>query len=157
FSNLDIDSESISKIVNRALSPVDDSEPELKSDWVDRLVYTDVHINMNPKGFSGSPLYDSEWKREEVMERLQIMIDHTIKNKKREYIIVSELGDFVDGFRGETVRGGHKLHQNSNDKYAFELGLEFKIKLVSELLKEYEYVYSSNCTNNNHAGDFDFF
>lgn len=157
LNNLQIDSDEISKIVDRSKIPIDDSKPTLESDWVDRLVYTDVHINMDPSGFSGSPLYDSSWNREQVLDRLMIMVDHAIRNKRSDYLIISDLGDFLDGFRGETVRGGHKLPQNSNDKEAFDLGLEFKIRLVSELLKEYEFIYSSNCVNNNHAGDFDYF
>ena len=95
----------------------------------DRLVYTDVHIGMttNENGFS---LYGGKWDNEEIIDRCKIMINHVIENKKSDILIADELGDFMDGWDGETVRKGHKLPQNMDNEKAFDVGLSFKIMLL---------------------------
>jgi len=71
----------------------------------DRLVYTDVHVgmNVNPDGFS---LYGGIWNEEEIFRRQDIMVEHTINHQKSTVLHIDELGDFVDGWDGETTRKG---------------------------------------------------
>lgn len=118
----------------------------------DRLVYTDVHIGMNPQ--ANYSQYDEVWDKDRILKCLDIMIAKTILNKKSDLLIIDDLGDFLDGWDGFTVRRKHKLPQNMNNQEAFDLGLHFKIKLVMELLKYYKKVICNSVTKDNHAGDF---
>lgn len=119
----------------------------------DRLVYTDVHIGMdvNKNGYS---LYDGIWNEEEVNKRLTDMVIYTIKNKKSDTLIIHELGDFMDGYNSVTTRGGHELPQNMDNQKAFDVGLEFKIKLIDSLIPHFNKIKVVNICNDNHAGSF---
>lgn len=125
--------------------------------FFDRLVFTDVHIAMDVQGKDGDPLYDGKWDREEILNRLDKMIEHTLRFKKSSVLYIDELGDFMDGLGGQTTRKGHDLPQNMNDKQAFELGLEFKVRLVDALIPYYDEIHCNILTNDNHAGVFGFF
>ena len=119
----------------------------------DRLVYTDVHIGMttNKDGYS---LYGGKWDEGELNERLNIMLSHVKKNKKSNTLIIDELGDFMDGWDGETTRKGHKLPQNMDNQKAFDTGLKFKIALLDNLCNIYKKVICHNICEDNHAGAF---
>lgn len=119
----------------------------------DRLVYTDVHIGMevNKNGYS---LYDGVWNEEEVNKRLNDMVVYTLLNKKSDTLHIHELGDFMDGYNAITTRGGHELPQNMDNQKAFDVGLEFKIKMIDSLAPYYNKINVVNICNDNHAGSF---
>jgi len=119
----------------------------------DRLVYTDVHIGMevNKNGYS---LYDGVWNEEEVNKRLNDMVVYTLLNKKSDTLHIHELGDFMDGYNSVTTRGGHELPQNMDNQKAFDVGLEFKIKMIDSLVPYYNKINVVNICNDNHAGSF---
>jgi hypothetical protein len=119
----------------------------------DRLVYTDVHIGMNPNE-NGFSQYGGVWSEVEIKEALEKTISHVINNKKSNTLYIDELGDFMDGWDGLTTRGGHKLPQNMDNQKAFDTGLRFKITLVDELIKHYDKIVCHNICNDNHAGAF---
>ena len=119
----------------------------------DRLVYTDVHIgmNVNPDGYS---LYGGLWNEEKLTDRLELMVNHTLNNKKSNTLIIHELGDFLDGWDGYTTRGGHLLPQNMDNQKAFDTALTFKIQLIDALINHYDKIKCVNICNDNHAGSF---
>lgn len=121
----------------------------------DRLVYTDVHIGMttNKNGFS---LYGGKWDEEEIERRLDTMINHVLENKKGNTLIIDDLGDFMDGYDGETVRKGHSLPQNMDNEKATDVGLDFKVKLIDVLAPYYSKIICNNITNDNHSGSFSY-
>ena len=127
------------------------------NEWFDRLVYSDVHVNMNVNGKDGDALYEGKWDEEEVLKRLDLMIEHVKTFKKSNMLVITDLGDFLDGLSGQTTRKGHELPQNTNDKDAFELALKFKIKLVDSLVNDFDTIICNNITNDNHAGLFSYF
>ena len=119
----------------------------------DRLVYTDVHIgmNVNPDGYS---LYGGNWDETELNKRLKDVVNYVVANAKSSKLIIHELGDFMDGWDGFTTRGGHALPQNMDNQKAFDVGLNFKIALVSSLKNHYNEIQCVNICNDNHAGSF---
>ena len=119
----------------------------------DRLVYTDVHIGMttNENGYS---LSGGKWDEEEINVRLYSLISHTIASRASNVLIIDELGDFMDGWDGETTRKGHKLPQNMDNEKAFDIGLGFKIKMIDSLAPYYDKIICNNICNDNHAGSF---
>jgi hypothetical protein len=157
---LDVDKhldEVISKYITPIKSTVNADNPITSEEWFDRLVYTDVHIAMDVNGKDGDSLYCGKWDREEVLRRLDLMIRHVKTYRSSKTLIIDDLGDFLDGLGGQTTRKGHELPQNMNDKEAFDLALEFKIKLIDSLVDEYEEIICHNITNDNHSGVFSYF
>jgi hypothetical protein len=119
----------------------------------DRLVFTDVHVGMDVAN-SGYSLYDLKWDKEELFKRLDIMVEHTVEHQKSNTLIINDLGDFLDGYNGQTTRGGHKLPQNMSTNDAFDTALHFKIKLVKSLAPYFDKIKFINICNDNHAGSF---
>lgn len=130
---------------------------KLQKDYFDRLVFTDVHINLDPNG-DGNPLYGGIYDKEEILIRMETMVQHTIDNQLSDCLYIDELGDYMDGLNGKTTRAsGHTLPQLTNDKDAFDLGVEFKVKMIKRLLPFYKKIVCNNITNDNHSGDFSYF
>jgi hypothetical protein len=141
-------------IIKKYIEPLSVKADTIKLSCIfDRLVYTDVHIGMttNENGYS---LYGGKWDEEEINLRLDSLIKHTISSRKSNVLIIDELGDFMDGWDGETTRKGHKLPQNMDNEKAFDVGLGFKIKMIDSLLPYYSKIICNNICNDNHAGSF---
>jgi hypothetical protein len=119
----------------------------------DRLVYTDVHVgmNVNPDGYS---LYGGIWDKDEIFRRLDIMIKHVILHKKSNILHIDELGDFADGWDGETTRKGHKLPQNMDNQAMYDVGVSFKVYLIDRLIPYFDKIICHNICEDNHAGAF---
>lgn len=117
----------------------------------DRLVYTDVHVAMKIVDYS---LYGGVWNEEKLMERLDIMIRHVLNNRRSNILVIHDLGDFMDGWDGKTVRREHELPQNMDNQKAFDTGLAFKIKLIQALVPYYTKIICHNVTDDNHGGSF---
>ena len=156
---LDVDKH-LDEIIQKYIKPVPSNVAGNilnNNEWFDRLVYSDVHVNMNVNGKDGDALYKGKWDEEEVLKRLDLMIEHVKTFKKSNTLVITDLGDFLDGLSGQTTRKGHELPQNTNDKDAFELALKFKIKLVDSLVNDFDTIICNNITNDNHAGLFSYF
>lgn len=126
-------------------------QPKVEEGVFDRLVYTDVHVGLHIVDYS---LYGGEWNEEKLMERLDIMINHTLSNRKSDTLIIQDLGDFMDGWDGKTVRREHDLPQNMDNQKAFDTGLAFKLKLIQALVPHYNKIICHNVTDDNHGGSF---
>lgn len=158
-----INEEVIEDIVKKYISIVDVQDiPEVNySTPVTNLTLSDIHIGMEPNK-EGNSLYGGKWDREELMDRLDTIIKYTVntskKNKSRE-LYIRDLGDLADGLDGQTVRGGHDLPQNMTNVEVFDLAVEFKVNLVTQLLYsgQYSHIVMENVCNSNHGGDFDYF
>jgi hypothetical protein len=156
---LDVDKH-LDEVISKYIQPIKSiakGDVIVNGEWFDRLVYTDVHIAMNVNGKGGDSLYEGKWDKDEVLRRLDLMIHHVKTYKKSKVLIIDDLGDFLDGLGGQTTRKGHELPQNMNDKEAFDLALEFKIKLIDSLVSDYDEIICHNITNDNHSGVFSYF
>jgi hypothetical protein len=122
----------------------------------DRLVFTDVHIGMDPTN-KGRGLYDIKWNEEVLTERLEQMVKFTIQNQKSNILYITDLGDFLDGLNGLTTRGGHSLPQNMSNQECFDAGFKFKSSLIFSLLPYYDKIIFRNICNDNHSADFAYF
>ena len=149
-----VESFDFKSIIKKYIKPIHFTPIEIETNFLfDRLVYTDVHIGMttNENGYS---LYGGKWDEQEIKSRLDSIILHVLINKKSNTLIIDELGDFMDGWDGETTRKGHKLPQNMDNEKAFDLGLYFKVRLIDLLSKHYNKIICNNICNDNHAGSF---
>lgn len=119
----------------------------------DRLIYTDVHVGMDASR-KDLAQYAMDWNKEELFNRIDIMVNEAIVNKTSDTIIVDELGDYMDGYNAQTTRGGHHLPQNMTNEESFDSGLTAKMILAKELSKHWTYVVFNNICEDNHAGSF---
>lgn len=118
-----------------------------------RVIYSDVHVGMNPNQ-DGRSLYGGVWNKEELFNCLSIFVGEILMNAKSKTLYVDELGDFLDGYDGETVRKGHHLPQNMNNREQFDNGVEFKVMLADLLAPHFDKIVFNNICEDNHAGDF---
>ena len=82
------------------------------------------------------------------------MVNWTLVNQKSNILHIHDLGDYVDGYNGETTRGGNKLPQNMDNQAMFDIGLKFKLTLIESLAPYFDKIVSVNITNCNHSGSF---
>jgi len=119
----------------------------------DRVVYSDVHVGMTPNK-DGYSLYGGKWDEKELNKCLELMINHILANQNSNTLYLDDLGDFMDGWDGHTVRRQHPLPQNMDNQRAFDVGLGFKIKLLDKLTNHYNKIVCHNICNDNHSGAF---
>ena len=150
----------IESCIVKHVKPVFDSMPDkhIVSGYnlsnIDRLVYTDVHIGLDPNGDRNIALYPKNWYESDIMETLDHMVATVIRRQTGATLVIDELGDFMDGWDGQTVRKGHHLPQCMTNEEAFDVGLEFKIKMIQKLAPYYDTIICNNVCEDNHAGAF---
>ena len=150
----------IEKCIVKHVKPVFESLPQRQivgtfdASNIDRLVYTDVHVGLDPNGDRNIALYPKDWTEKEIFETLDKMVKEVILNQTGPTLIIDELGDFMDGWDGQTVRKGHHLPQCMTNEEAFDVGLEFKIKMIQKLTPFYDTIICNNVCEDNHAGAF---
>jgi len=137
---------------------LDGKLPVPKGDWkpgktVDRLVWTDVHVGMDASR-KGLALYAADWNESELIKRVKEMAEFILANKSSDSLVIDDLGDFMDGWDGETTRKGHKLPQNMTNEEAFESGLKAKVLLIDYLAPQYKNIMCNNICEDNHSGAF---
>ena len=134
------------------LKPLNVPKIEAIGDKVLKVTYTDVHCAMKVE----KDLYNCGlWGESELFESLKSILSVVeMKFNNHSKIIVQDLGDFMDGWDGETTRKGHKLPQNMSNVEAFKVGTRFKIDLAIALSKYGVDLEFHNCINDNHGGKY---
>ena len=119
-----------------------------------RLIITDVHIGMTTNK-AGNSLYGGKWDRDELFLRLDKIIS-VLKDLASDFdeLHIIDLGDYVDGWNGKTVRKQHDLHQNMTNEQMFENAVVFKDQLLNNCYPLFNHVEMFNICNDNHAGSF---
>lgn len=145
----------IEEAVERNIEPLETVKSGIINGTHDftRVIYSDVHVGMNPNQ-DGRSLYGGKWDEEELFDRLSEFVGEIIINAKSETLYIDELGDFLDGYDGETVRKGHKLPQNMNNREQFDNGVKFKVMLADLLAPHFDQIIFNNICEDNHSGDF---
>ena len=120
------------------------------------IVYlSDMHIGA---AVSRDSIYDNEFNAEVAKQRLEIVLAKVVQLSKTtgcKEIIVCNVGDALDGYNGETTRGGHGLPQNMNNKSQFENYLNLMIgffKAISDT-KLFQNIRFYSVEGGNHDGD----
>lgn len=157
FNNEVFDKEFILGLIaeNNEINPSISTIDIKKHDYFDRLIFTDVHVGMEPKGAKNTnPMYETSWTQEDIEETVTTMVEQTIAHKRGDLLVVSDLGDFLDGFGGFTTRGGHGLPQTMSDKEVFAFALKLKMSVLERLMPFYKEIWWNDLTNDNHGGVF---
>ena len=149
-----------SEILNKYIKDVEvfkfDKVAPIKDADFQSLTITDVHVGMDTDAENKS-MYATEWNAEALFLAAEHIIYNTLLRRNSSTLIVDELGDLLDGYNGQTTRGGHKLPQNMTNEEAFDNALKFKMMLVYGLAPYYDDIVFNNICNDNHAGSFGYF
>lgn len=132
--------------------------PVKRTSNIVRGIYTDMHIGMHPDKKSIA-LYGGTWTESDQYDRMIIFAHDVIsesKNRSASKCIIDELGDFVDGWDGQTVRKGHNLPQNMTNEEMFDQAVSLKVNLCDVLWSQniFSELIFNNICNDNHAGSF---
>jgi len=123
-----------------------------------RAIITDAHVGMESN--SQDALFGFEYNESVFKSHLSILFKHIqdkiSANGAFDLIIVDDLGDGLDGFNGQTTRGGHHLPQNMSNKEAWSVFVKNKLETCINIIelngaKKFQF---RNVGNDNHAGDF---
>ncbi|AGO48347.1 hypothetical protein Phi10:1_gp006 [Cellulophaga phage phi10:1] len=145
----------INKHIDKKVKPIKffPSFTEKDNYLFDVAVLTDVHVAMNPNP-NGYSLYGGKWDEKELELRRKLFVNRILVTKKSKKLVIFDLGDFMDGWDGETVRKGHELPQNMDNEKAFDVGVDFKISLIDELYLHFEEIDFISICDDNHSGSF---
>jgi UDP-2,3-diacylglucosamine pyrophosphatase LpxH len=109
------------------------------------ICITDVHLGMSAEG----NIFNKKWCLGEYYKRLNEVIS---KVERGDNVTLTVLGDFTDGLKGRTARGGHKLPQNLSDEEMFAEGLTSLVYLMDALSSISKKVTVYFLINSNHPG-----
>jgi len=132
----------------------------IESDKIAQFFYSDVHVGMLPNAENKS-LYGGRWSEKDLLERLDVICQQMVNELPRELdcLQVINLGDFADGLDKKTVRRMHDLPQNMTNTEVFDVGVEFKVRLLEFIYSNFKFnrLVWYNVCNSNHSSDFDYF
>lgn len=124
-----------------------------------KLVLSDMHVGLDPNP-NNAGLYDYEYNSDVFNTNLT----HAFNSVHKEYLqqgkvdtlFIFDLGDGLDGWNGETTRGGHKLDQNMSNTEQFKTYVEGKLKLIKSFIEAdfADKICVRSVVNCNHAGSF---
>jgi hypothetical protein len=146
----ELDFDKINKVYSKPIN--------VNSDNILRIIITDIHVGMETNE-DGNGLYGEIWNENVLSDRVDVILKKVssfVKFKKYKEIHLINLGDFMDGWDGQTVRKGHNLPQNMDNKKAFKVGLNFFVDLYSRLSAFNIKIVIHSITNSNHSNDFDY-
>ena len=113
---------------------------------------SDIHVGAS---VSNNSIYYNEWNEEELNNRLELIVKSLSKFDEIDNIVVFNLGDSLDGYKGETTRGGHLLPQNMNDKEQVKVFIRQMLQFFDNLYETFNVPMSYYCVGeSNHDGDF---
>lgn len=105
-------------------------------------------------------IYDNMYNSEVIQTRMNAVSDEILSMHnqfKFDRICIFDLGDSVDGWNGQTTRGGHKLPQKLSNRDTFQLYFNTHKHFFDKLITNYNGPIDYRImTEDNHGGDFGF-
>ena len=124
-----------------------------------KATLSDMHVGLEPNPNNKS-LFSYEYNAEVFKSNLDKVFNSILKeytaNGRFDLLIILDLGDGLDGWNGQTTRGGHSLDQNMSNEQAFTAYVEGKINLIENCIHAgiANKIVVKNITNDNHSGSF---
>lgn len=103
-------------------------------------------------------LYDNKWDKDEYYARkselIKIALYQASLHGKFSEVVICNLGDTMDGYSGQTTRGGHALPQVMTNKEAIHTYLDVSSSVLGSIidLELCNKVIQYNVENSNHGG-----
>lgn len=131
-------------------------KPAIVNDKTLMVYLSDMHIGADVSRYS---IYENNFSFESAKERLEkiiIKVQEIANTTGCTNIIVCNIGDSLDGYNGETTRGGHLLPQNMNNKDQFKNYLQMMIEFFGKLSAcgSFNSIKYYAVEGGNHDGDF---
>jgi hypothetical protein len=149
--------ENLKIYLTKKLKPI--KFPKEKANDKCLMIHTsDKHIGCKVE----NSIYENEYNEGTIEERMTALLKEVIYLTsvygKFDKIIFNDLGDALDGYNGQTTRGGHKLPQNMNNQQQFDTFVKttcdfFDYMVELNLANSYSY---HAVTQDNHSGDFSY-
>lgn len=147
--------------IEKAVSEIKErsyNAPKTNSKKALRGIISDAHVGMNPSG--GDALFGFDYNEKIFKQNLDHFFSTLVKeidyHGAFDTIFIDDLGDGLDGFDGQTTRGGHDLPQNMTNQESWNAYVNGKLESavnIIELEAAKNYVFR-NVVNCNHAGDW---
>jgi len=124
-----------------------------------KATLSDMHIGLNPNPDNKS-IFAYEYNEEIFKSNIDKVFNSILKeyesNGRFDLLVIDDLGDGLDGWNGQTTRGGHKLEQNMTNEEAFKVFVEGKLTLIENCIRAgiANEVTIRNVANDNHSGSF---
>lgn len=139
------------------ITPYKIEKKKIKNE-VGLFVYiSDAHVGAHTEKDS---IYNNDYNAEVFNGRLTKVLEK-IKGQYDVFghfdkVYVFNMGDCLDGFDAQTVRGGHSLPQNLNNKEQFNVYVQGMIKFLDTLhkMKISNQIEFISVGDDNHSGDF---
>lgn len=150
--------ERIEKIVKDGIRPIRLPKRKKSNNRSMLSVFTtDKHIGART---AANSMYENIYDKNEIYRRHGELVNRMIKQKEKfgkfEKFVFYDLGDAVDGASNSTVRGGHTLPQNMDDREQIDCFIEVTIKTFEKFVEAdiADEIWFVATTNDNHAGSF---
>mgnify|MGYP001766331744 CR=1 FL=1 len=133
--------------------------PRTVTDITLNVYISDMHTGADVSKYA---IFNNTYNQEEMINRIDIILEEIFKITDLysvDSINICNLGDSLDGYNGQTTRGGHKLPQNLNNKDQFKTYIDVMLYLFKKLSESgYFNNISYICVEGgNHDGDFGYF
>lgn len=132
------------------------TKPDYSSNSTLIVYLSDMHIGAEVSDYS---IYRNPYNKEEVQSRMTKVINKIIELAsfaKITNLIICNIGDSLDGYNGQTTRGGHGLPQNMNNKDQYKTYITTMVGLFKTLSTSgyFETIKYVCVEGGNHDGDF---
>lgn len=130
------------------------------SDKVIIVYLSDMHIGAEVSDLSifNNP-FDEVEARKRLIEKILPYIKQLTLLTQSSKIIICNIGDSLDGFNGQTTRGGHTLPQNLTNREQFNFYIQLMVEFFTDLSScgLYSEIQYQCVSGGNHDGDFGYF
>lgn len=107
-------------------------------------------------------IYENKFDQATIEERMNAILQEVVYlvsiYGKFDKIYLNDLGDAMDGYNGQTTRGGHKLPQNMNNQEQFDTFVKTTCDFMDQIIhlglaNNYAYIAVND---SNHSADFSY-
>lgn len=124
-----------------------------------KATVSDMHVGLEPNP-GGTSLFAYEYNETIFKQNLDKVFNSLCKeydnHGRFDLLVIDDLGDGLDGWNGQTTRGGHPLDQNMSNEEMFRVFVEGKLALIENCIQAgiANEVIVRNVANDNHSGSF---
>lgn len=131
-------------------------KPSFQNDSTLIVYLSDMHVGAEVSKYS---IYENPYNRDEVYSRMKKILNKILELTTLSgvtNIVICNVGDSLDGYNGQTTRGGHNLPQNMDNKDQYKTFIGVMLDLFKNLSESgcYETIKYICVEGGNHDGDF---
>jgi len=119
---------------------------------------SDEHIGAEVSDALYDNVYNASIFEQRIIKIYNQIITHAVTHGGFENLYIVNLGDSIDGYNGQTVRGGHDLPQNMSNKEIFNTYVSVHANLLNSLINSgvAQNINYVAVADSNHGGDIEY-